>query len=80
MMGENNSVSSRFKEKFPGIIIINNNKMCMVYAIQHFYAPPGHVKSFQEDVRTWLEKFAHFLRTAKRQYQFVEFQNFLRWV
>lgn len=72
MMGQNNSVSSRMKEMFPGVFIMrcicHSLHLCCSVACKSL---PRRLEDFARNV------FNFFSHSSKRQSQFIEFQQFL---
>lgn len=72
MMGAHNSVASRLKEHFPGIIIIkcvcHSAHLCASQACKEL---PRRCEDLAREI------YSFFKNSSKRQCQFVEFQTFL---
>lgn len=72
MMGKNNSVSTRMKEMFPGVFVMQ----CICHSIhlcssEACKSLPRRLEDFARNV------YNFFSNSSKRQSQFVEFQTFL---
>ncbi|KAL5237008.1 hypothetical protein ACI65C_004418 [Semiaphis heraclei] len=72
MMGKNNSVSTRIKEKFPGVFIMR----CICHSLhlccsEAYKSLPRRLEDFARNV------FNFFSHSSKHQSQFIEFQQFL---